>query len=357
MKKTYIILSSLALLFIIIRFLPLKVPYNIYATGKIFATKEWILGRTTDGRILATMKDNALDQINNYGGREFLRGDMFDFELESNLSSKKFLSKGDVIGRLYSNELANELAQLENNLKIEQAGYEVTATGEKPEIISEALANKKLSTEKYINQKKLFERTEKLYKDSLISKQEYEIAQNNLEILQIDIDLQNARIMKLQSGDKKQQLDLSLAKIDAISNQISMIKSRLQKFTVTAPFSGMLQHKKGAISDVEILATLLDTSSLIVIAPIQFKEMQYIKENDEVVLYLFHTDEQLTANISNIDNVIQLVGGRQAVYITSTLSTKRKDIIPGMFTQTKIHADDVTLWEYSKRIFGNIFYR
>lgn len=357
MKKVYIIFASIALLLLIVRFLPFKVPYNIYATGKVFAAKEWVLGRTSDGRILATMKDNALDQVSNYGGREFSRGDMYDFELDPTLSSKKFLKEGDLIGKLSSNELDNLMAKLENDLKIEQAGYDVNATGEKPEIINEAIANKKLASERYYNQKKLFERTEKLYKDSLISKQEYEVAKNNIELLKIDIELQDARIMKLNSGDKKELLELSMTRINAINTQIVLLKKRLGKFEVKSPFSGMLQHKKGALSTLEILATLLDTSQLIVIAPIQFKEVQYLKENDEVSLSLFHTDETLIANISNIDNVIQVVGGRQALYITSVIKPGNKGILPGMFTQTRIHADDITLWEYTKRIFGNILYR
>ncbi|MBI3232936.1 MAG: hypothetical protein HYZ42_02665 [Bacteroidetes bacterium] len=357
MKKNYIIVSCIVLLLLVIRFLPLKVPYNIYATGKVFANKEWVLGRTTDGRILSTMKDNVLDQISNYGGREFMRGDLFDFELEPGLKEKNYLKEGDIIGRLYSNELASQLTKLENDLKVEQAGYEVYATGEKPEIINEAISNKKLSQERFNNQRRLFERTEKLYKDSLISRQEYEIAKNNIDLLKLDIEIQEARLMKLQSGDKKQQLELIQARINSISNQIVMLKQRLEKFAVKAPFGGMLQHKKGAISDVEILTTLLDTSELIVITPIQFKEVQYLKLDDKVRLFLFHSDEEIEGKITNIDNVIQLVGGRQAVYITSKISSKDKLIIPGMFTQTQIHADDITLWDYSKRIFGNIFYR
>jgi hypothetical protein len=357
MKKKVLFISIFLLLVLLLRFVPFKVHYTIYATGKVFSLSEWTLGRTTDGRIISTLKNNEFDQISNYGGREFLRGDLFDFTVDPLFSEKNYIQKGDLIARLYSNEIGYQLTKLEADLAVEEANYNVFATGEKPEVIKEAEENKKLAIEKYDIQKKLFDRKLKLYRDSLISRQDYEMAQNGLEVCKIGVELSQAQLLKLNSGDKKQQLEYVQSKIAALQTQISLLKKRMEQFEVRAPFGGMLQHKKGALSTVDVIANILDTSTYVIITPVQYKEIPYMQVGCPTEFQMFHTNNFMTGKVTRVDNVIQVVGGRQSVYVTSRIDKKLNGVLPGLLTQTSIDCGEITLWDYFKRVMSSTIRR
>lgn len=356
MQKKYIILSILLSVILIVRFLPLKFPYKVYATGKVFASKEWSLGRNADGQILSTMRDNLLDRISSYGGREFYSGDFFDFKLQPEFNERKFVKANEAIGYIYSSELAIQLNRLETELNNAIAENAVDATGEKPSVMAEAQTAWNQSVEKYKNAQRLFKRTERLYQDSLISRQEYEVASNNVQIMKIDAELAEARYKKLGTGDKASQLEFNQTRIQSLRSQINLLRKKMESFEIKAPISGLIQQKKGQLTIPENLITVLDTSELLVIAPVMYKESLYLQKGNLVNCFLYHNSTNVTGEIVHIDNVIQVVGGRQAVYVTSKLQ-KNSGLIPGVFTQTSVHSADITLWEHAKRIFGNILYR
>src|SRR5690606_15560317 len=169
MKKKYI--SIFAVIAAAGILLPMRVTYEVYSTGKVFSEKEWTLGRTDDGRITSTIKNNRMGVTSSYGGKEFARGDVFDFYMNPELGQKKYIKKGDKIGLLNSNDLLRQLTELEGQLMVEKAMLKVYATGEKSQTVAEAETNVVLARESFKIQKKLLERKKKLFDDSLIAPQ------------------------------------------------------------------------------------------------------------------------------------------------------------------------------------------
>ncbi|MSQ78048.1 MAG: HlyD family efflux transporter periplasmic adaptor subunit [Flavobacteriaceae bacterium] len=358
MKKFYLFFGVLALLFLVIRFLPMKLNYTVRSTGKMFAQREWTLGRSAGGQLISTMRDNETDRIDNYGGREFQQGDMFDFHLDEKVLAKKFVTKGEILGRFYSNELDLQLEMLRNNLSVEQAGYEVSSTGEKAAIVDEAIKSRDLAKEKYAEQKNMFARAKRMHLDSLLTKQDYEIAQNNLETSRLSLELAEAHVMRYTTGQKEQALNFIRTKIKSIENQIDQLNKRLSSYSIKAPFSGIIQEKKGVIpGTVETILTLLDTTSYLIISPVQFKELRFLGQANSAQLLLLNDDQTLNGEVIHIDNTIQVIGGKQCVYVTIRVKDRVKGMMPGLFANAYIECGEISLWDYFKRVFGTMFYR
>lgn len=344
--------------------LPLRVTYEIYSTGKVFSEQEWVLGRTEDGRITSTIKNNLLGVTSSYGGKEFARGDIFDFYMDPELVHKKSIKKGDKIGMLSSSELQRQLTQLEGELKVEKALLKVFASGEKSQIVSEAKTNVLLAQENFSIKEKLLERTKKLYKDSLIAPQNYDIALNEYDVARISLEVAQARLMAVSSGEKPEQLKFSKEKIASLENQIATLRERKEALEIFAPFSGVLQHKRGGtvsylvpVPTYEILANVIDTSHLIIISPVQLKELKYISLDQKVKVRLFNTDCEMEATVKHIDNGIQIINGKQAVYVISTIDNTCGEFLPGILAQASFQGDKLSLFGYATRFVKGLFYR
>ncbi|MFN6943526.1 MAG: HlyD family secretion protein [Cytophagaceae bacterium] len=359
MNRKHIYISSIIVVVVIVLSLPFEVPYTVYSTGKVYTINEWVLGRSSDGRIVSMLKNNQTGTVNSYGGRDFLRQDAFDFVLDPNLGFRQYIEKGEVIGQLTSNELERLIIKLEGDLKVERGNLMVVSTGEKPETVREAENALTLAKERFAIQEKLLQRTRKLYEDSLIAPQEYDIALNTYEMSRISVSLAQANLEKISTGEKPEEVIFSRHKIAALESQLANLKERMESFNITAPFSGYLQHKKGISASVgmDVIVNILDTSAYVIVTPVQVKDLKYVQTGQPATLHLFNSSGKISGTVSNIDNTIQIVGGKQAVYVTCIIDKTNDEIMPGIFAQTVIECDRLTIRDYLLRIAQNIMYR
>lgn len=343
---------------------PIKVTYEVYSTGKVFSEKEWVLGRTEDGRITSTIKNNRLGVTSSYGGKEFARGDIFDFYMDPDLEHKKFVKQGEKIGLLKSSDINRQLTQLEGELKVEKAMLGVYSTGQKSQIISEAANNVMLAKETFNIKKKLYDRTQKLFSDSLIAPQNFDIVYNEYEISRINLDVAQARLQAVSTGEKPEQLKFSTEKILSLENQIKNLRERIASLEIVSPFSGVMQHRRGGtvsflvpVPAMEILANVIDTSRFIIVSPVQLKELKYISIGQKVSLRLYNADCIMEGTVDHIDNGIQIINGKQAVYVISSIDKKCGDFQSGILAQTSFQGDKLTLFQYASRFVKGLFYR
>lgn len=337
--------------------LPIKVDYKIYSTGKIFSGKEWILERNSEGHITSTIKDNLQGVISFYGNKEVQRGDVYDFQMEPEILTKKFIAQGEKIGSLQSNNLERLIVELEGQLQVEKALLGVYSTGEKTEMVAEAQTNLNLAKEKFEIQKKLIERKKKLFSDSLIAPQEYDLAMNEYEVSKINYELAQARVQTISTGEKPQQLKYSMEKIASLENQIKTLRAKVNALAISSPFSGLMVRKKTNSNMLEILANVVDTSTYIVIAPVQLKELKYMNIGGKCFLRPLSSDCIMEATITHIDNGIQVVNGKQAVYVTAMIEKRCPEILPGIIAQISFSCGKLTILEYIERFFKGLFYR
>lgn len=358
MKKLLILGAVLVGLVLLLRILPIKVDYIVTFTGKVFPGREWMVGRTPDGRVTSTIKNNLNDLISAYNAQQYQQGDQFDFSLDPKIGLKTGLSEGEIVGYFFSSAMQQQLANLEGQLQVERANLNVVSTGQKQEIIDQMKKNLELAKEKRAIQQKLFARSTALYRDSLIAPQEYDLARNALEMAQISYELAETQYQNAITGDKPESVELAKEKINAMEIQISALKKRLSKLEVRAPFSGLIQHKKGSVDlNFEIILNLLDTSEMIVLTPVQLQEMPFVRVGQHMEYVLFNNTARLDGEVIAIDNTIQLVGGRQVMYVTSKINRPYAALAPGLFVQSLVNCGEISLWDYLGRTFGTLIFR
>ncbi|GAL86427.1 hypothetical protein MYP_3656 [Sporocytophaga myxococcoides] len=357
MKKKFLYFGIALAIVLGVIYCPFKFTYIVYATGKVFPTYEWVLGRTYDGRITETIKNNQLGVISSYAGKEFQRGDVFDFYINPEINNKQFVERGETIGILNSTELMRQINQLKGEREVEKALLKVYSTGQKIQTIKEAETNLTLAKERFSIQDKLISRQADLFKDSLISPQQYDIAKNEYELSKINLTLAEAQLKTLSTGEKPEQIKFIIEKIENLTKQIASLESRKEALQIKAPFAGLIQRKKGGLSSVEVLANIVDTASYIIVTPVRIKEFKNLANGQKCVLKLFNSDCEMEATVCHIDNAIQIIGGKQAIYVTAKIDKKCPGVYPGIFAQTNLHCGQHTIIEYSKLLFQSLFYR
>ncbi len=79
--------------------------------------------------------------------------------------------------------------------------------------------------------------------------------------------------------------------------------------------------------------------------------------DQKMILKLFNSDCEMEATVTQIDNAIQVINGKQAVYVTAIINKKCPDMLPGIFAQTVLDGGQLTILGYIKRFLEGLFYR
>jgi hypothetical protein len=338
----------------------LKVPYTINSRGVVYPAAEWTLSKTTGGQLINQTRDNRTNSIVNYSVTEFMRGDASSFALLPSIYENP-VKKGDTMGYIYSNEDRFRLAELEGQLTAEENMYKIYTTGEKDEIISYYEEVAGLALVDWESQKQIFARIEKLFNDSLIPKNEYDIALNELKLKEHTYRIAVSNINTFKTGAKDAQVNLSRSMIESYQFQIAQLKEKIATQTITAPFDGRIIRQKkanydvnGNVIDVEEIVKLVDISSLLVVLPIEFYESGYIKTGMTVDFGENKAGAPITGTVIDIDNTVQILKRRQVLFITVEVTDNIDEMLFSMFVDGTIDCGSVKLYEYILRIMDTV---
>ena len=336
--------AILITLLVIVAFLALKfihLEYKIESRVFFMPASTFSLTRTVDGNLITSLNNHIKGTVTNYGITEFERGDVVQFVLSDKVSNQKYLQKGDTLGWIYSNEEQKNLITLKGELDILKAELLYYTTGQKPEDVLTAESQLSLSKEQLSIQQKLMKRSERLFKDSVIAAQEYDIELNKLRVKEVEVAIAEARYSSITTGAKGEQEKLVRAKIANLESQVNQVAARLAYFTFTTPIAGIILNKQVPDTGQSVIA-VADTSQMIGIVPVQLKERSYLKIGDNVNCYNWK------GQIINMDNSVSIIDRKQAFY-TTVLWDYNDRLLPGSSHQVHIVCDKITLYEYLKR--------
>jgi hypothetical protein len=345
-KIIVITLISVVVAIIIYASTIIKVNYSISSRAVFMPALEYNLIRTPDGNLITTLKDNSVGVVKNYGISQFSRGDVVQFMVADDLIKNQKVNAGDTLGWILSNEQQKVLIQLKGELGILKAELDFYTTGQKPEDIQTSKEQWELAKEQLEIQKKLIKRNTKLFNDSVIPQQEYDIQLNNLKVKEIEVAIAEAKYLSISTGQKKEQERLILAKIKNIESQITQVSTRLAYFTFTTPISGMLIAQRGmdTIFGGNVI-TIGNNDKWIGLVPVQLKERAFIHVGDTI------KNNNNYGKIISMDNSVKIIDARQAFYVTIEWISKN-DIMPGAINEVSIIGEKITIADYLLRIFA-----
>ena len=347
-KITIATIALIAIIFLFI--LPINLPYSIKVPGKVLPQKEWVLSKTDNGMIVTQLINNKTGISEDYFVTQFERGDA----VQLNLNSKKnnfSVSKNDTIGIIHSNEINRELVKLQGKLAETKASLELNLTGNKKSIIDAAKETLAFSKEKSKEQKKILARLKAMFRKNLISKEEYEIAQNESNLNDINISIAQAQLEAVKTGEKPEQVQFINSKILSIENEISVLEKRLNNFVIISPINGTVNQ----IANSDTILFVADTSEYVILMPVNIKEKEYLKKDISIELQIPYNKKIIEADFYGLNNKVQIFNGTQVIFVKAIVDKNKLDFIPGMYVQCKLNLGSVSIKERIIKIFQRIF--
>jgi hypothetical protein len=326
-------------------YMPIEIPIDIQTKALIKPVREWELMRNSAGNITAVLRNHRKGTIESYSYSEFDRGDAVKFELNSRLFDEMIIKKGDTIGYFYSNEVELRLLQQEGSLQVLKAELDFHKAGQKPEDIEMARRELQLAERELHTQQILTSRSEKLVKDSVISQQQYDLDLNALKVREMTRSIAEAKLNSLEAGDKPEQINLIIRKINVIQDQIQQLKQRLHYFVVTSPIDGKIAFIRNFMPHESIIRIFADDFT-IGIAPVLVQDMEYINTQSEVVLADHQDGDTFGGKIVNFNDAVEFLEGYQVRYILIELDSVPELVLPGSMQVIKIKGRKLNPREY-----------
>lgn len=333
----------------------IEIPYNINTRGVVVPIREWGLERLANGTMLNTEKNNLTNRVSYYSMLEFQRGDHAEFISNDKVFSENAVNKGDTIGHIRSFEEERRLLDLQSGLEEQRRLLQVHLSGEKREELTAARERLILAEQEYDIQKKQTERMESLHESGVVSDESWELALNAYQVKKQNMNIARADMEVVASGSKQEEIELVRATINSFQRQIEQTGSRIDAFTILAPFSGTIIRDRAPGTDNEAIIRVADMEKLIVNLPVEYYQLGYIDNGNHVNLSINSGRQIYSARVIEVDNTVQFIDQRQNIFITAIIEEDIEMLIPNMVLQAEIECGEITAWDYIKRMFKMIF--
>lgn len=333
---------------------PIEIPSSIEATATIAPAREWTLSKTADGTIVSTVHDHLRGRTEEFTAVEPQRGDAVRFTFTPGVLQRDFLDRGDEVGSIRSHEMERTLSRLRGDLLVDEALLAVQQSGEKDALVQQArhqLAFEKKELERKRTQHR---RLSQLHEQALVSDEEFELGRSAVELSEINVEIANTRLEAAISGVRESEIDLAAARISALRSQIRELERQIADLTIRAPFSGIVIHQKREARDPEILLNIADTTSLVIMAPVEFRQRMDIEPGQKMQLRIPGKREKVSAEVVHIDNRVQVLNGRQVVFVTALMTGENNPIVPGVRARASITTQSMTIRQQIARFIKDV---
>ena len=317
--------------------------------------KEWKLDRLSDGTILNTKKNNLTNRISYYSVLEFQRGDHARFIINERILSGKTINEGDTIGHIRSYEEERRLLTLMSELEKQKRLLQISLSGEKQEELNAAREKLILTEREYETQKKLVARMEILHVTGVIADEEWELALNDFLVKEQNMIIARSTMEVVSTGAKPEEQELIRANINSCQKQIRQIENRIDAFNILAPFSGTIIRRQGNEPDNESIIRIADMNRMVVTLPVELYQLAYIENGNPVNLKIDSERRNYRAKVIDVDNTVQFMDQRQNIFITAIVEEEPERLLPNMLVQAEIVCGKVSVRDFLKRMFKEVF--
>jgi len=353
MKKIVIFLffGILALLVIASSFIDF--PYYVRARGVVLPVEEWVLLRGRGGTLMHLHENHRLGIVYEYGTAEFQRGDIGKYVFNDTLLSLGFVNKGDTLAWVFTSDIYTQIISLQGELDYNKSLLAVYRSGEKPEEISLARNQIELALQELETQQLLTARNEVLYKQEVISNQEFELIVNDLKVKEFDVVIARSRLDALLSGRKSEEIRLVESKMLALETQMQQLQQHIDAFHLISPVTGQVIRERHFVPEFgeEVVLRIADLSSLVVSLPVDYHEEPYLRIGQAVQIQSVTRHMNVTGEIYSIDNTMTVVSNKPKVFVSVQVMDPPAGIVMrNMMVDAKVYCGSVGLMEYLRRI-------
>jgi multidrug resistance efflux pump len=250
---------------------------------------------------------------------------------------------GDTLGWFYSSETERQQAQLQAELASAAAGLELARAGEKEAVVREARQRLALAQAEWAQQRRQLARLQALLNQQMIEAETVERAQHAAAIQALQVEVAQAQLEAVSSGDREAQVALARARLEGARRQAEVLARRQRAGTLLAPLAGKLQ---GALS-TDTLLVVRDLSRFALLVPVKWRDRGLLSPGQAVEV---HTDTgPLPGVLEALDQALYPLEGEQVFFATVLAEGRSGELAPGLLVRCRIPCAPVGLVGYLKR--------
>lgn len=344
--KVLALAAVVAVIIIVVFFLPIKVPYSVTSFGRLQPVQKWTLTSGPNGQLLAGMIDYRTGVTTGYRASQFAREGTMTFRFHPRVINGECIRAGDTVGTVYSSETEERVADLEGQLTAMRAALTAESTGEKEAVVRQYEAELAHAEEKAANQRRIVDRLRALNERRLITPEEFEIAESEGHLLDLEIDIARAQLESARTGVKPASAALVEANIAALTEDLKAVRRRLESFSLTAPISGRISRTYST----DTLLVISDTSAYVALIPITVSDVPYVTPDLPVRITVGRENDQVDGRLVLLDTETHQLKGRQIQIGTALVDGAPKALPLGMISPCVVECGSVSLREYVKRV-------
>ena len=296
--------------------------------------------RGRDGEIISRLFnfENALNE--EYAVTNVSRGDRTSFVFNKNLHLKNYITVGDTIGYFTSMETNTRYAQLVGDLQEQKALLKSMEIGEKQSVINEAEQKLNYAKAKAERQRLLLTRLDSLYKNNLVSTEEFELAEAKMNQLQYEVNISRSQLEAVRTGVKPEEKQVIINRVDALQNELSIIENKLKSSIVKSPITGVVNKTYSP----DTLFSVTDEAEFVLLMPINLDDTNCVK--GRVSLSITNLPDNEFDSELEFLNQVQILNARQVRVATTIITDPDKRLISGMVVPCEIKGDNLLLKDH-----------
>jgi len=318
---------------------------SISGPCRFVAQKEWSVYQIDPDKLYWRLIDHDSSRVESFSLLFFNRPDYITVSLAPGINAGRPVRRGQTIAHYFSHDDHGQYADLAGLLDNARARLEFLRSGEKASVLAEA--EKALA---YAQQERLafepkLKRQRELYSGNLISEQELELSEDTARLLRINVDLQQARLRTVSTGEKVESLAVAEAEISRLQDQLDLMETKLAVERVSTPIPGIVLDQLGD----SVLCSVSKDDTLVVQMPVHENRIFQVRKGQ--ALQVSTSDRRLTlkAQVHSVGRKVQLVLDQPMYIVTALMPNTEYDIRPGMTGSCKIVLDRISLLRYLAR--------
>ncbi|MCV6576306.1 MAG: efflux RND transporter periplasmic adaptor subunit [Cohaesibacter sp.] len=163
--------------------------------------------------------------------------------IELPIHAAQQVEKDQIIAKLDTRDLENQIAQLQSQLDQAEANLAAMTSGARPEDVAALQAAQAAAMAKTTAAEQQLERSRTLFKKGVITKAQLDNDTTALTVANAELESRRQELIKGQAGSRPEEISAQEAGIKGLKAQIQAAQNNLADATLRAPFSGVIAKR------------------------------------------------------------------------------------------------------------------
>ncbi|MCV6601781.1 MAG: efflux RND transporter periplasmic adaptor subunit [Cohaesibacter sp.] len=163
--------------------------------------------------------------------------------IELPIRAAQQVEKDQIIAKLDTRDLENQIAQLQSQLDQAEANLAAMTSGARPEDVAALQAAQAAAMAKTTAAEQQLERSRTLFKKGVITKAQLDNDTTALTVAKAELESRHQELIKGQAGSRPEEISAQEAGIKGLNAQIQAAQNNLADATLRAPFSGVIAKR------------------------------------------------------------------------------------------------------------------